>query len=1064
VRRVNLAGLLLLPWIVVAVPAGVPAVADGDSIVIVGGQTSVAAAVGLRRFDEQNFLNQLNVALLSVVRPDNDWKLVRKRRVLFEYIQTVGELREAFPNPLHLSGDTRGDSEDLRNLAETLGYRPRIDRNALVLTPKEGDRWERRRHVARALGWDPPTLLQRLLDIGEDTRLELSIDDETIDAPMPLADWSDIVGRPVTEQNALAELATDQTFGLLIEGLRRSAPELAIAGGLFLRKVIYRETAIPFYRYGSAFQMRDGRLRLPGGDETGPAWGQLIGIDPAQASRFVLKLLQKDEGRAAFLWHSLYFCDPQIARFYIDRDSSTGRSATKVARRFYRRLGATADNDRFNEARGARLGFAGLARALPLAPDGDSLALPGGLGVWYAAIRGDQAPKGERGLDRIVGKGEKQALFDEHFIERSLSEGVKIGSIQLLALPRLIQVVRLWNTDGEKLTPENIVLLSRATERYPALLDTVEDLAFSGPGAIRDYLLTVGRLDGLGDGVDKFVLLANFQGGSELLRLLNLAGRVPRDMLAEALDRWIEIHRESNDPMEVGPALLEWTRNLYARFPAADDAPGRGPLERAFLQALVPIRDPQRFTFQGLAYQGRRGHDLASSWAELLTRQGVPSADRLEELGGALDDLEEALTSADPDAVVRLADEIGAMVEALPTPGFGSTLSVKVDRERFAPVDRPAVGTVLRKIGKVKKSAKLPKLTGQVHHIRELLVRELRPLFLAPAYLEAAREAPRSFEDPDLIRKHAMVRDFDPLLRPVPLLDSPWIEARVVPSAGSGIGSHVAGYLGSTQIALQKRELGSRAAGATPGSIDPTLTGLLLRAMTPKSWSGIDETMLQLLFRAHAAGEEIVARAFEQLESGGVHREFVEARLPSTRLFQAARLEDPLTLVSVSERVQLGIAAAAGDRRGGASPGLLGDATLRSLEEVSRTMGPHWRDALSRFGPPLIHVNGRRRSGFVDLPSYEALQDEGSREALWERLTVDLQLTVLVHLGASRLPETVGRDLLRQVLENDLADLRQISPRDWVGVLIWLRSIDKQKLDEGMRKCLAEGSYQLQLS
>jgi hypothetical protein len=77
-------------------------------------------------------------------------------------------------------------------------------------------------------------------------------------------------------------------------------------------------------------------------------------------------------------------------------------------------------------------------------------------------------------------------------------------------------------------------------------------------------------------------------------------------------------------------------------------------------------------------------------------------------------------------------------------------------------------------------------------------------------------------------------------------------------------------------------------------------------------------------------------------------------------------------------------------------------------------------------------------------------------------MSVDLQLTILVYMGRHGLPKAVGKDLLSNVLRSDLDELRYTTPRDWIGVLAWLRSIDDDKLEERLRQCFTAGWYEMQ--
>ena len=647
-------------------------VAGAETVEIPGGIASLDRLMGVGNRDPQEFLLDLNRVLLRETDPDNQWERVDARVKLDTYLKDVADFERRLSSEVTIGAASKADKKIFKAFTDELGYGLKLKKGAITLVPKDDDRAVRRRELAQVLGWD--VLALETLEPGETETF--TIGRGSVELPLAESDWALLLGGSLTPDGRLRELVRDQKLGLTLHARSRMSAETAAA----VRGIAWRKLAEPLHRYAPALEVRGGGIVVPGGEESRRVWSELVGVPPDSPAAFFDELLDRKRARPAYLWHALSFVPPARAGLYLGASGSRGQ----FVRKLYRRLDEAA-TERFDHSRGGDLGFGTFVRSLPIDNASGELALPGGLGLWFTAIKSADAPAEHGAVRRIADKGLARQLDEGEFLQRVLTEEAKVLGVKRPVLPRLIRTANLFPGREDLLTPEVVVLAARASDTFRLALGVLHDLRPERPEDIREYLLAVAHLDSLPNTIDRELLILNFQGGVEWLRAMSRAEKVDAELLSRSLRKWSHLHLRASRAPEAAAAQLEWIRALIEALPAIDDEWGRGPYERALVHALVGTPAEQQFSWQGLDYQGSRGRDLSLAMARRLERLGIPSADLVVGFAREFDKLGTACEQESLDDAKSSAKELRRMVRELPEVSERFTGPLKELSERGFP-------------------------------------------------------------------------------------------------------------------------------------------------------------------------------------------------------------------------------------------------------------------------------------------------------------------------------------------------------------------------------------------
>jgi len=957
----KLAGQFL---VLIILGQSLPCVAQSsaEGMLIPGGMQAVAKFLGFPAGHRDSFVEKVNRVLLRHVAENDDWRLHRQRTLLVEYLQTVSELEKNFGTKITLAKGDKNSQETFAKLARLFGYRLETRGGAGQLVPRPEKSARTRREVAIALRWDLLGAGKKLT--GNET-VVFHLHGDRVRTPISLRSWSALCGRVVLPQTALGELSRDQRLGFLLEGLRLATRETARFHHQQLAW-LYGNAAERLFRFGSAIEMRNGDLVVPGGTEAVPGWEKMMGKSTRRTQEFVRTLLSRTDFPGLEKWHRLYqSTPPQLAHILSCHNS----------------FAAVWEND--------------LVEASP------SRFFPACGGI--AGLR---------------------ATLTQHHLE----------------------------------------LLQQAQRNCPMALSLIRRMELSDPEVVQNYLSCVLRLSSLKPGVGRHLLVENFQGGVELVRILSQAGHLDQAYLQRWLGQWSLLHLHPSGPNDAASGQLHLLAELLRALPAVEEKePGRGATEKALLTAMVRRTDPQSFSWQGLNYSGTRAGDLAQRFADHMQIQGIVIADQIVAIDDELKLLGQACRAGARAEVEKLAVSLIRRFNNLPRPVFDQPLVTAGLIGRFVPVDR---GKVINILHQVRLTRRISGMESRVEAVRRLTAREIRPFLLSPVYLEAMGESDNLiFQDHNLIRKHTLVWDLDGNLTE----DTPWSKAFVLLPAQSVVGTRVAGHLGGVTRAVARLHSGGQP-GQTfggRGQLEPEW----FEDSVLSPWQKITPPVSSFVSAAIALGTALVFESFTEEHAGdGRTLEFCRRFVAPVRLErEAAMMRDVgeparLTEISLSELFLLGYQFACGEYSGGVEPTPVIAARVAALEQAKSELGGDWERRLDCVGAHTPAMDGMARSMVGDWPSYELLECRESLVVMRERLLIDLRLVVIDFLGRHRLPGEMGGDLMIRLLLGAPEELVLPTPREWDQVISWINTVDDRYFTRQMREMFVAGLYRAQLS
>ncbi len=141
------------------------------------------------------------------------------------------------------------------------------------------------------------------------------------------SDWLGLGAEQKQNYGSLVDLlVNDQQVARLYWAMAKNDSETAnsLARAPGLRQLLPLAPTLDFY--GSQLSIRAGRVLVPGGASSEPAWKDLVGASPDQPGEFVIHLLEKDNGWLAAYYDTLcrlsqsqqvhLITDPRLKRLY----------------------------------------------------------------------------------------------------------------------------------------------------------------------------------------------------------------------------------------------------------------------------------------------------------------------------------------------------------------------------------------------------------------------------------------------------------------------------------------------------------------------------------------------------------------------------------------------------------------------------------------------------------------------------------------------------------------------------------------------------------------------------
>ncbi len=479
-------------------------------------------------------------------------------------------------------------------LSHALGIDPVPDRGRFVfeITRLVYDTPEGRRPAADAflLALRQPAARGRREPVEPDTRPA-----ELVPVPLTAELWgSAIFHRKVAREELVTAIVADRSAALLCHGLAALDDQTLafFADHASVLTRIYERSAPAFATFSDSLHIRANRIVPPGGDAAVLLWEVVLAEKVTRPDRFVLQLLELNDGRLAFLYDVIGQLDAPRRAFAL------GLWMTN----------ATARTDRF---KALTLGLNSIhewhVRTLPFGRASYDLTMI--LARIDVDEHGAPRPPASRSLwSGVFGRGEPpddaarqpRGAADDPIDAAWLMEIVGSTDVRQRA-EHLDQLAFGQRVFGAAVTGDraDVLLALRALARYRMLLWTLDRIGIRTPALYVAAARHAGRLGSL-DGRRGFDALAQFEGALALVaRMANV-----RTIDAATAQRFVErlVAVPINDG-HYGGGVAAWLRDVVAAaIPRADT------VETAVLAAMSgpPSGDAAtttRLTWEGQAYR-----------------------------------------------------------------------------------------------------------------------------------------------------------------------------------------------------------------------------------------------------------------------------------------------------------------------------------------------------------------------------------------------------------------------------------------------------------------------------
>lgn len=1046
-RGALLLALVFLPAVpVCAEPVPVP-----------GGPDSIRRLLDLGgRRPARDFFLDVNRALLADSSPRDPWDKNERRRAVALFAKDLAEWRAEQGCPAVLSA--RGEAwAKTRSALAWLGYRVSGEGPGFEAEPRSGPENERRQVFLDVLG-QPATEVIRRLSEGEPVSVACA--DGEAELPFGLEAWRDTLGLDETalsRENAFLHFVTHVPASRMLVALhsvdsrtREEARTLAgPAGRAQGWALLYREALDGFERFPEALELRDGRVRLPGGPEADAVWADVVGASPADRESFVVELFNGSSRKAAYVVDALRQLPEPAARAFVLGKTGGGKAAVERFRRLYDSIEQAGKS--FERTRRDPYDFTHLVRFLTFADDG-GLVVPGGPAVWLEALAGTRFPEDEAELAALVARAGERPDAPEELLRRLFRQEVAGAVREVPAQNRFLLVSSLVRARPVLADPATLVLLFRGLGHLQSAYAPLEDLPLDDPAVVRKYLFTLNRLDTTGRGRSAELRAGLFLASVDLLAAFCRGGSLRdekardlvRSLLAvplfeipntepsagiEAFDRWLQ------------GELLATLRGEEALWLAAGSGDGgfRGPdgelmqpartADDLVASALAGRSRPVTFEWRGGRYRYDPSFDGAAQRSAFAETQRCVV---LSELEAAAAERESALRAAREGDARAMQDALLAFLERLSAarPVGGE----EDERVLAAAADaRVAFGELASATGG-NALASLEQRLGRFEALRA--ERTLEALVLHVYSSSAGDPTDLSIADSGLVRRHGLAWGD----RRSGMVESPFGPTRLERLEG-GRGSRIAGSFSGLAEVLGDLRADQLVHDERGYIVNESVRVCLIAPVVHVTPARLDDDALRFVALSCRAAEQLaeeLGRRPEQARldawSALAHDLVPPARRNGLAATSPAEVGDYLT---PSDLYRIGRRLALGGRPGEPALPAAREALGAWTRLVSRTGEAEASRRVAEFGPRPLAWAGRSRLVDLDMPAYERLAEYRGPQFFAERL-YDLKVAVaraLFEAGdpAALLPLSFASaldDLLRGVRMGWTFDWRPLAGAD----------------------------------
>jgi hypothetical protein len=417
--------------------------------------------------------------------------------------------------------------------------------------------------------------------------------------PLPL---SPDLWRKAVFQNTVAPaglvraLVTDPQAALLYRGLSAlDDATLRAIGDAETVEVLHRRHAALFSLVAPSFRIDRDRVAVPGGYDAAVAWQSYVGASILKPAEFLLRLLDRDDGRAALLFDALRRTDEGKERWALGLATAPADPQAVTERlKDLREIHSGAPHLWWLGERGPfsrpPVDLGRVLAAVRLSPEGRFLG-PADRAFWEAAFADTPPEPG------TVADGPVTAPW---LLERLANAPLAVG---LRGMDTLRFVQRRFPAVSNDATGD-VLAAARGFARYRTLALVLERIGVEDPALYAAASRRAGRLSSVADRARAPAALAQFQGALALLDGARVARVLDRPTAVRLVRELVAV--DSTDE-GYGRRMAEWLAGrMVPALREATGAPAGDDAEDVVVAALAGVRRgapaAPRVEWEGLSY------------------------------------------------------------------------------------------------------------------------------------------------------------------------------------------------------------------------------------------------------------------------------------------------------------------------------------------------------------------------------------------------------------------------------------------------------------------------------
>lgn len=765
--------------------------------------------------------------------------------------------------------------------------------------------------------------------------------------------------------------------------------------------------------FGSQISVRGGRVIVPGGVASEPAWKDLVGANPNSPAEFVAKLVAKDDG-----WLAAYF----DALLRTDATQQAYFTEPRRLQRFYEALrGQNISPNPTRHSFRPDQGLFMLVTRLQLDPSGQA-HIPGNLDVWKDVLRRKTESKVLREWGKRAGgwSNSEQVVEGMFGVSRmSVATGPLQDFLALTEIDRGRSPEQLMSVQTDHLLADKF---PRFGDQYPIFAEfhALNDVS------VTRFLTVAESLDQIPDLLQRTDALGMFEANIGLWQILARQGEIPdaslNDSWQKIVNPFASLHSSAQIFIAGKTALAELLRAATGKPSLSQD------------QILALLAGPNQTSREGQALRS----EMASRMRQVLDDQRLVSLDTLLALGDGLNQLAKGKDVG--ESMLSLAGELREF--EMPKPLFTTR-----ERSELASGLYSNRHTVLQMRTDLTKAIKSPGSPAELMDAQGLLAPFLRDTLVGLNY--AYYEPPGAqmlHHNPLFVRSH----DFSGGAYSGEVADAEELTWRSPRLFGQGWtasgGAHLIGSLADLPYVLARVEQDFIVPQNVQSLIWDDLVPEFMTSAVVSRWWSVTRNELHAVALYQRTGEELLTSAtlndtVRQKTVNILSNRMLPQRLEQVdAALRSASPDDALTLTSPAETFYL---AYEFRRRYSRDTALGGPAGTELDDLVTRfPVETSWDRLSEDFGvphPALAQNNARELMNLKPIPAFLGFSSRllaeswDSNNLYWARLADEMGYSPMM---LNQLVPQLTRRMVEQTFATHL--------EDWPAVLRAMRETGEE--------------------